>query len=100
MFQKMLQGGGGGNAKSVEGSLNVSNYGHDEVDIFSNNIGLIHFVTDGNPYYATWKLEGTTFSKINGNATSNPFTFSDNKMIINTQSPSTITFTYVIVEVL
>ena len=100
MWQKALQLHGGGNTKSVEGSLNVSNYGHAEIDIFSNNIGMIHFITDDKSYYAIWKLEGTTFSKINGNATSEPFTFSDNKMIINIKTPSTVTFTYVIGEVL
>ena len=81
MFQKMLQGGGGGNTESVEGFFNVPGHGHYEVNIFSNNIGMIHFVTPDH-YYANWKLEGTTFSKIDGNATSNPFTFSDNKQQI------------------
>ena len=98
MWQKALQLNGG-NTESVEGSFNVSNYGHKEINIFSNNIGMIHFVTPDN-YYANWKLEGTTFSKINGNATSNPFTFSDNKMIIDSRTSSVVTYTYLIVKAL
>ena len=100
MWQKALQlSGGGGNTESVEGSFKVSSHGHKEINIFSNNIGMINFFSPDN-YYANWKLEGTTFSKINGNASSNPFTFSDNKMIINSKSSTELTFTYVIAKAL
>jgi len=96
MWQKMLQvGGGSTNPNVIGGKFRVEQGGSKVVDVFTNNIGAIYFIS-GTGYYATWVFDGTTFTRVSGTASAQQFTYSSGKITFGNSSNSYLDFDIVI----